>query len=91
MTEFMRKDSLDQFLKEELLRFVSAISDVQTTDDDELDLWVRHFDKIVQHPSGRDLIFWPEQGADDSPEGIVAEIERYCRENGLPGFKDSEF
>ena len=88
MTEFIKKCSLDQFSKTEFLCFVRAISEVQTRDDVELDLWVRHFDKIAQHPAGRDLIFWPADGADDSPEGIVAEIERYCRENDLPCFKD---
>ncbi len=27
--------------------------------------------KITEHPSGSDLIYYPEDGADDSPEGIL--------------------
>ena len=46
---------------------------------------------VAPHPQGSDLLFWPEEGADDSPEGIVDEVERFCGENGLPGFMDSDF
>lgn len=90
MTDFMNKEKLDQFSKTEFLNFVRAISQVQTKNDDELDSWVRHFDKVSLHPAGRDLIFWPEEGADSSPEGIVSEIERHCRETNLPCFTQGD-
>ncbi|WP_016676051.1 bacteriocin immunity protein, partial [Yersinia pestis] len=49
--------------------------------------WVRHFTKITEHPSGSDLIYYPEDGADDSPEGILELVKKWRAENGKPGFK----
>lgn len=32
---------------------------------------VKHFEKNTQHPAKSDLIFYPENDQDDSPEGIL--------------------
>ncbi|WP_016598339.1 bacteriocin immunity protein, partial [Yersinia pestis] len=34
-----------------------------------------------------DLIYYPEDGADDSPEGILELVKKWRAENGKPGFK----
>ncbi len=91
MIETMEKTKLSEFTKAEFAKFVDDISHDRAETEAESDAWVRHFKSLVPHPAKSDLLFWPEEGADDSPEGIVAEIERYCRENGLPGFRDSDF
>ncbi|EMH4164251.1 bacteriocin immunity protein [Pluralibacter gergoviae] len=48
---------------------------------------VREFTRLSEHPSGSDLIFHPESGKDDSPEGIVQEVKEWRRARGKPGFK----
>jgi hypothetical protein len=48
---------------------------------------VRHFVALVGHPAGSDLIFYPESGAEDSPEGVLSEVKKWREANGLPGFK----
>ena len=88
MTDFLKKLSLSEFSKSEFTEFVSNISSEKAKDEAQSDAWLEHFIAIAPHPAKSDLIYWPEEGADDSPEGIVAEIERYCRENDLPCFKD---
>lgn len=80
------KKSLHEFTRAEFLQFVGDI--VNVVDPPNNDLWVEHFIAVVPHPAGSDLIYWPEPGADDSPAGIVAEIERDCGERGLPCFAD---
>lgn len=50
---------------------------------------VEHFDKIVKHPEGNGLIFYPSEGRDDSPEGIIEDIKKWRTSQGLPLFKDS--
>ena len=88
MTESAKKQSLTDFTRTEFFSFVSAISNDEAKSEDIGDAWLELFIEIVPHPAKSDLIYWPADGADDSPEGIVAEIERYCRENDLPCFKD---
>ncbi|MFP1741132.1 bacteriocin immunity protein [Lonsdalea quercina] len=51
---------------------------------------VSHFDKIVEHPEGNGLIFNPPDDRDDSPEGVINEIKRWRKSQGLPLFKDSK-
>ncbi|QLL13800.1 bacteriocin immunity protein [Pseudomonas chlororaphis subsp. aurantiaca] len=49
--------------------------------------WMRHFQKVSEYPAGSDLIFYPENGADDSSEGITRLVKEWRAANGLPGFK----
>ncbi|KHT42849.1 bacteriocin immunity protein [Pectobacterium brasiliense] len=55
-----------------------------------IDSLVEHFDKIVFHPEGNGLIFYPSDERDDSPEGVLNEIKRWRKSQGLPLFKDSK-
>ena len=89
MTEFTIKQTLNDYDKEEFEAFVTAISKNRAASEAEGDAWLEHFISVVPHPAKSDLIYWPETDADDSPSGVVNEIERYCLDNGLPAFKDS--
>ncbi|EAY2065009.1 bacteriocin immunity protein [Salmonella enterica] len=51
---------------------------------------VSKFEELVQHPRGNGLIYYPEDGEDDSPEGIVQAIKTWRKSQGLPLFKNSE-
>lgn len=55
-----------------------------------IDSLVDHFDKIVDHPEGNGLIFYPPDDREDSPQGIIEEIKRWRKSQGRPSFKDSE-
>ena len=46
------------------------------------------FCEIADHPAGTDLIYYPEEGADNSAEGITQTVKTWRAANGLPGFKD---
>lgn len=67
--------------------FIKAIEDAET-ENQQAELIV-HFNKIVPHPAGSDLLFYPEPGADDSAEGVVKEIQKWCLDNGIPGLRPS--
>lgn len=49
---------------------------------------VLEFERLSEHPKGSDVIFYPDQGKDYSPEGIVREVKEWRRENGKSGFKE---
>jgi Colicin immunity protein / pyocin immunity protein len=48
---------------------------------------VDHFEIITEHPGKSDVIFYPREGVEDSPEGILNEIKEWRVLNGKPGFK----
>lgn len=79
------KSNLADYTKYEFKALIGAIDDAET--EEYRGKLVEHFNKIVPHPAGSDLLFYPEDGADDSPEGVVQTIEDYCASKGLPGFK----
>ncbi|MFJ2714185.1 bacteriocin immunity protein [Pseudomonas sp. NPDC087346] len=46
-----------------------------------------NFCELAEHPKGTDLIYWPEDEARCTPEGISATVKEWRVANGLPGFK----
>ncbi|WP_073526901.1 bacteriocin immunity protein [Pseudomonas fluorescens] len=49
---------------------------------------VHHFNAICEHSAGSDLIFFPEDDADDSAQGIIQTLNEWRAVEGLPGFKE---
>jgi hypothetical protein len=79
------KSNLAEYTEQEFKALIEAIDDADTEEGrGEL---VEHFNKLVPLPAGSDLLFYPEDGADDSPDGVVQAIKDYCLANGLQGFK----
>lgn len=79
------KEKLADYTEDEFKSLIQAIDDAET-ESQQAEL-VEHLNKIVPHPAGSDLLFYPEPGADESAEGIVQIIKAWCTANGLPGFK----
>lgn len=91
MTDFLSKKSINEFTRSEYTDFLDAIGQDLAPTEAEADAWINHWDSVNPHPEKNGLMYWPSDGKPKTTEEIVAEIERYCRENGLPGFKDSGF
>jgi hypothetical protein len=79
------KNNLADYTEQEFQELISAIDDSGT--EEERGALLEHFNKVVPHPAGSDLLYYPEDGADESPEGVVQTIQTWCLANGLPGFK----
>ena len=86
MTDYLEKRNLSDFTRSQFLAFIIRIFNVENETEAEGDIDVGHFDKLVPHPAKSDLIFWPPKGI-ETPEDIISEIEKYCKENDLPCFK----
>jgi hypothetical protein len=80
------KSHMAGYTEQEFKALIQAIEDAKT--EDERGELVDHFNKIVPHPAGSDLLFHPEAGEDDSTDGVTRTVGNYCRANGLPGFKN---
>lgn len=87
--DYMSRKSLQEFTRDEFIAFVERLSDARAGTEAEDGRLVEHFNAIVPHPAGSDLLFWPEAGADDSAQGVMTAVEHHCLANDLPAFKDS--
>ncbi|PWB35954.1 bacteriocin immunity protein [Pseudomonas sp. SDI] len=81
--------SISDYTEAQFIHFVEelfAANDNGASDEVLGDL-LDQFRRISEHPDGTDLIYYPEDGADDSAEGITNTIKKWREANGLPGFK----
>lgn len=78
---------IEDMTREEFLGLLKRIFDV--TDCEEIhDELIDQFEELSQHPDGSDLIFYPENPEDSTPERIVKIVEEWRASNFLCGFKD---
>lgn len=85
-TEFLIKDDLSDYTEQEFFKLLERIIGNEGREEDESKL-VLHFNLICGHPTGADLIFYPEDGADDSAQGIIESLKKWRSDHGLSGFK----
>ncbi len=71
-----------------LIQEIFAANSSGASDEVMADL-LDQFCEIAGHPAGTDLIYYPEDGADDSAEGITQTVKTWRASKGLPGFKDA--
>lgn len=85
------KKRIEDYTEAEFIEFLNEFfSNVHNLKGRELeshiDSLVDHFDKIVDHPESNGLIFYPPDDREDSPQGIIEEIKRWRKSQGLPPF-----
>ena len=85
-TEFLIKDDLSDYTEQEFINLLERIVGNEGSEKEESKL-VPHFNLICGHPRGSDLIFHPENGADDSAQGIIESLKKWRSDHGLSGFK----
>ena len=84
----MEKD-ITEYTEAEFLSLVTKICNADYETEKEHTKAVRLFKKLTEHPDGTDLIYYPKQGQDDSPTGIVKVVKAWRAANGKPGFKSA--
>jgi len=88
------KERLEDYTEAEFLMLVKELyQNIDDLDGDELerrrDLIVLNFGKLTEHPNGSDVIYYPPEGADTSPQGVVNRVKEWRAANGKPGFKSA--
>lgn len=83
----MTTKTIADFTEGEFLAFARKICSVDYATEAEADKAVHEFIRLTEHPDGSDLIFYPPDDREDSPEGIVEEVKEWRAANGKPGFK----
>ncbi|MGP3167225.1 bacteriocin immunity protein [Serratia ureilytica] len=78
---------ISDYTEEEFLDFVRKIFDVDNTTEAEDIQNILEFKRLTEHPDGSDLIYYPREDREDSPEGVVQEVKEWRQKNGKSGFK----
>ena len=83
------KSHFSDYTEAEFIQFMREIREANKHASDEiLDPLLQQFCQLTEHPDGTDLIYYPEDGADNSNEGITQVVKEWRAAQGLPGFKD---
>ncbi|OCT22549.1 bacteriocin immunity protein [Pseudomonas putida] len=86
------KHRLEELTEAEFLELIREFFENRTTLRGDafgryLDDLLFRFKEITENPLGSDLIYYPGEGADDSPEGVLERVKQWRAANGKPGFK----
>lgn len=86
------KEKLENYTEAEFLTFLSEFFH-QTSGlkggalEEYRNKLLEHFESVSEHPGRSDVIFYPEEGQEDSPEGILKTVKEWRAANNKPGFK----
>lgn len=82
--------SFSEYTEAEFVQLLEALAkeDWEAENDHCADLLLLCFEKISEHYSESDLIYYPEPGADNSPEGVTQIVKEWRAAQGFPGFKE---
>jgi hypothetical protein len=90
------KDSFSEYTEQEFLLFLKEFFKSSRQENlkgevlsDYLTTLSNHFDKVTEHPEKSDLIFYPEDNSQCTPEGLLQTVLNWRKSQGLPLFKDS--
>ncbi|MGO2714278.1 bacteriocin immunity protein [Pseudomonas helleri] len=82
--------NISDYTEAEFLEFLSGIyncnNELYQTEDSHIAA-VFEFRRLTEHPGGSDLIYYPRENREDSPEGVMKEVKEWRAANGKPGFK----
>ncbi|WP_025123927.1 MULTISPECIES: bacteriocin immunity protein [unclassified Serratia (in: enterobacteria)] len=83
----MSNKTISDYTEVEFLVLVRKLFNVENTSEAEDTQNLLEFKKLSEHPDGSDLIYYPRDDREDSPEGVVKEVKEWRAKNGKPGFK----
>ncbi len=81
------KNKFEEYTESEFLDFLNKIWTIDVASEEEHDKLIEAFSRITEHPQGNGLIFYPAEGVEDSPAGVLKVVKEWRAANGKPGFK----
>jgi len=80
--------SLPEYTESSFLKLLEEICNAVGTEQYQ-DQLLERFIEMTGNPAASDWIFYPEEGEDDSPKGILKTVQDWRKAHSLPGLKDS--
>ena len=81
------KNKFEDYTESEYISLINRLVEGDYSSEKEHDAIVDNIVSTSEHPNGTDILYYPEKGVEDSPEGVLKAIKTWRAANGKPGFK----
>jgi len=81
------KNKLEEYSESEYLGLINRLFQGRFPSEQEHDDLVNHIVTTSEWPTGTDVLYYPAEGVEDSPEGVLKAIKTWRAANNKPGFK----
>jgi hypothetical protein len=81
------KDKFEEYTESEYVRLIDRLFQGGFSSEEEHDAIVDNIVCTSEHPNGTGVLYYPEEGVEDSPAGVLKAIKDWRAANGKPGFK----
>lgn len=85
----MNNKAFSDYTEIDFLNLVRGIFNAGIKDEEEHINDLEEFERVSEHPSSTDLIYYPENDTNPTPESVVLEVKEWRNKNGMPGFKNA--
>jgi len=81
------KDKFEDYTESEYIAIIDRLVQGNYSSENEHDDIVDNIVSTSEHPNGTGILYYPEEGVEDSPAGVLKAIKDWRAANGKPGFK----
>lgn len=81
------KNKLEDYTESEFKALILRLFKGDYSSEEELEEIVENIVNTSEHPNGSNILYFPEEGVEDSPDGVLSTIKQWRAANGKPGFK----
>jgi hypothetical protein len=81
------KSKFEEYTEFEFLSLINRLFEGEYSSEEEHDAIIDNIVSTSEHPNGTDILYYPEEGVEDSPEGVLKAIKIWRTVNGKPGFR----
>lgn len=81
------KDKFEEYTESEYMSLIDRLFQGGFSSEEEHDAIVDNIVSTSEHPNGTGVLYYPEEGVEDSPAGALKAIKDWRAANGKPGFK----
>jgi hypothetical protein len=86
------REKYEDYTEAEFLQFLRGLyeerDDLSPDEfEDFIDKGVMHFELVTEHPDRSDVIFFPKEGCESTPEDVLRVVKEWRAANNKPGFK----
>ncbi|PRA51755.1 MULTISPECIES: bacteriocin immunity protein [Pseudomonas] len=81
------KQKLEEYTEAEYLGLIERLFQGGFSSEEERDSFVENIARTSEHPYGNGVLYYPEEGVEDSPAGVLNAIKTWRAANNKPGFK----
>ena len=81
------KEKLEEYTESEYATLINRLVEGDYSSEREHDAIVNNIVRTSEHPNGTGILYYPEEGVEDSPAGVLNAIKTWRAANNKPGFK----